>query len=263
MHYSAVMNAERRQAPAGSSVGEPDSLLGALGLRVRGLREQRGWTRAELAERSGLSVRFIARIEGGDGNVSVVRLDALARALGRGADELLRPAADPRRVVALVGLRGAGKSSVGPLVAERLGRPFVEMDRLIVEAAGLPLEQLFELHGERYYRRLERETLRQVLGGDRAVVLAAAGGVVNDPLTWRMLRRGATLVWLRAAPEEHWSRVLAQGDRRPMRDHPHAMAELRSLLDARAPVYGESDVTVDTSGLDPTGVAAEVARRLG
>ncbi len=219
-------------------------------------------TRAQLAERAGLSVRFLARVEAGDGNISVGRLADLAAALGTTAAELLRPLAPDARTVALVGLRGAGKSTVGPLLADRLGVAFVEMDELIRDASGLTLDQLFELHGERYYRRLERETLNRVLAAGEPTVLAAAGGVVHEPTSWRLLLRHTTVVWLRATPEEHWARVVAQGDSRPMADHADAMAELRAILRAREPIYAKAHLTADTSGLDPAAVADDVAARL-
>jgi XRE family aerobic/anaerobic benzoate catabolism transcriptional regulator len=233
-------------------------LLEGLGRRVRHLRSERGWTRAQLAERSGLSVRFLAQIESGRGNISLLRLEALARALETGPEQLVRAADPGRGMVALVGLRGAGKSTVGSLLARRLDLPFVELDQRIVEAAGLPLHQLFELHGEEYYRRLEREALRHCLGSGESMVLAAAGGIVTEPTSWEMLRRNASVVWLRASPEEHWNRVVAQGDRRPMADHPSAMDALRSLLRSRAEVYAQAAVTVETTGLAPAEVCRQV-----
>jgi XRE family aerobic/anaerobic benzoate catabolism transcriptional regulator len=201
-------------------------------------------------------------VESGEGNISVLRLDALARALDTAPDELLRPARDGSRIVALVGLRGAGKSTVGPLLAARLGVRFIEMDAMIVEACGLPLDQLFELHGERYYRRLELETLRDILADDRPAVVAAAGGIVNEPASWELMHERAAVVWLRAAPEDHWSRVIAQGDRRPMADNPEAMEDLRVILSARERVYAEARITVETGGRTPEAVADEIERRL-
>jgi XRE family aerobic/anaerobic benzoate catabolism transcriptional regulator len=161
-----------------------------------------------------------------------------------------------------VGLRGAGKSTVGPLLAQRLGVPFVEMERRIMEISGLPMDQLFELHGEPYYRRLEREIVQRTVAAREPAVLAAAGGVVNDPTTWTMLREGATVIWLRATPEDHWDRVVAQGDRRPMADNPAAMQELRALLGAREPVYAEARITIDTTGRRPEQVAELIHTRL-
>ncbi len=241
---------------------EPSPLLAALADRVRRRRERRGWSRAELARRSGLSERFLARVESGDGNISVRRLESLARALETTIDRLVRPAGDPARIVALVGLRGAGKSTLGPLVAERLGWPFVEMDDLITEASGLTLDQLFELHGEPYYRRLEQETLRRVLERGGPLVLAAAGGVVNEPASWELLRDLATVVWLRARPEDHWNRVVAQGDRRPMANNPAAQEQLRALLASREVVYGQAQISVDTTAVGPARLADEIASRV-
>jgi XRE family aerobic/anaerobic benzoate catabolism transcriptional regulator len=191
----------------------------------------------------------------------VLRLAELAQALDIALADLLRET-ERGGVVSLVGLRGAGKSTVGPLVARRLGLPFVEMDRMIGEASGLALDQIFELHGEPYYRRLEHEALRRVLARGEPVVLAAAGGVVNDHETWSLLCRDTTVVWLRASPEEHWRRVVAQGDRRPMADNPQAMEQLRSLLDSRAPLYAGATLAIDTTGRRPAAIADEIARSL-
>lgn len=249
-------------APTGPIISgrrESTSLLDGLAHRVRQLREGRGWTQAQLAERAGLSVRFLARVEGGNGNISVLRLQDLAHALGAEASELLHPVAHRSRFIALVGLRGAGKSVVGPHLARSLSLPFVEMDDLIMDASGLTLDQLFELHGERYYRRLERETLNRILADGKPVVLAAAGGVVNEPGTWRALLRHATVVWLQASPEDHWNRVVDQGDRRPMDDHPDAMEELRGILRAREPIYSQAHIAVDT-GESPPEAIAEIIR---
>ena len=242
---------------------EASPILAALAERVRALRESRAWTRAGLAERSGLSVRFLARSESGNGNVSLLRLASLAAALESSPEELLRSERPRNGVVALVGMRGAGKSTVGPLLARQLGMPFVEMDAVIREASGVPVDQIFELHGERYYRRLERETLGRILGRDERAVVATAGGVVNEPSSWEMLRGRATVVWLRARPEDHWRRVVAQGDRRPMARRPDAMAELRAMLAARERTYAQSHVVVDTSGRTPRQVAAAIAAALG
>jgi XRE family aerobic/anaerobic benzoate catabolism transcriptional regulator len=236
--------------------------LDLLASRVRRLRESMGWSRAELASRSGLSVRFLARIEAGDGNVSLVRLVHLAQALDTTPDALLRAPRLRGPVIALTGLRGAGKSTVGPLLAAELAIPFVEMDSLVQEAAGLPLDQIFELHGERYYRRLERETLQSIFARPRASVVAAAGGVVNEPSTWKALLDRTTVVWLRARPEDHWRRVVAQGDRRPMADHPDAMAELRAMLASREGRYAQAHVIVDTQHRSPQAVAKAVAGEL-
>jgi XRE family aerobic/anaerobic benzoate catabolism transcriptional regulator len=165
-------------------------------------------------------------------------------------------------IVALVGMRGAGKSTVGPLLAASLGLPFLEMDARIREAAGLPLDQLFELHGERFYRRIERQTLEQILEAGSGAVLAAAGGIVNEPQTWDLLLRRTRVVWLKARPEDHWDRVVAQGDRRPMADSPDALAELRAMLAARERLYAQAHVVVDTHGRTAAEVGLAIERGL-
>ena len=166
-------------------------------------------------------------------------------------------------IVALVGLRGAGKSTVGPKLARKLGLRFVELDAAIEEAAGLSLAQIFELHGEAYYRRLERETLMALLAqAAGGLVLATGGSLVTDRETFRLLRRRAVTVWLKAKPEDHFHRVVQQGDRRPMAQHPHAMAELRALLAARERLYAEAEHVVDTSRIAPDAAVERLAREL-
>lgn len=239
-----------------------EALLETLAGRVRELRQARGWSRRRLAENCGLSLRFLARIEAGDGNVSVRRLASIADALDTTPAALLTVAQHDPAVVALVGMRGAGKSTVGPLLAAARGVPFVEMDERIADAAGLPLDQIFELHGERYYRRLERETLEAILAEGRPCVVATGGGLVTESETWDLLRRRAKVVWLKARPEDHWERVVGQGDRRPMADHPDAMGELRALLSHRERRYAQAHVTVDTTRRRPAGLAREIERSL-
>jgi XRE family transcriptional regulator, aerobic/anaerobic benzoate catabolism transcriptional regulator len=237
-----------------------DLLLTTLGRRARALRAARGYTLRELADRSELSARFLVQIESGEANVSVRKLASLARALGTTpADLLAGPGGDAGLpVVALLGLRGAGKSAIGRRLARRLKVPFVELDRRVEEAAGLGLDEVFALHGQDYYRRLEREALDQVLSGDRPVVLATGGGIVTSPETYAALRRRALTVWLRADAEDHWNRVVQQGDRRPMADNPEAMAELRRLLAERQPLYAGADHVVDTSRLSVEQAAAAI-----
>ena len=206
-----------------------------------------------------MSERFLAQIESGSGNISLLRLADLAGALRLPIVRLLAVSgtkAGPR--VALIGLRGAGKSTIGPRLARRLKIPFVELDALVEEAAGMPAGQIFELHGERYFRRLEREVLSRLTAGDAPVVLAVGGGLVTDPETFNLLRATCTTVWLSAEPEDHYSRVLTQGDRRPMGDNPDAMAELRALLAARRPLYEMADLHIDTSKFSATQAASDI-----
>jgi len=257
------MGAPFQRKPRPSSLDRTRSdVLRALAGRVRLLRAERRLSRSEVAKRSGLSVRFLARVESGDGNISLVRLASLADALGTTPDRLLREPEESPRIVALVGLRGAGKSTVGPKLSHALDLPFLEMEALIGELSGLPLDQLFEMHGERYYRRLEFEVLERIVGEGRAMVLAASGGVVNEPASWDLLLRKATVVWLRARAEDHWNRVVAQGDRRPMRDNPDAFAELRAMLASRERLYGQAHVSVTTSGRSPESVVSDIVGAL-
>lgn len=220
-----------------------------------------------LAQRAGVSERFLVQLEAGEGNISVARLEDVGEALGTSAAVLLerasRPASiDAREVVALVGLRGAGKSAVGGTLARALGVPFVELDDLVVKRAQMTLSTLFEIHGEAYYRSIEREVLRELLDRGRSVVVATGGSIVTDPETWGMLRTRAKTVWLRASPADHWNRVVAQGDVRPMRDRPRAKNELKALLSSREALYGQAAAVVDTSTLTVEEVARAVAAQI-
>ena len=228
----------------------PPDLLQSLGQRARARRLARGWTLREVAQRSGVSPRFLVQLEAGRGNISVRRLADVARALEVTPASLIElPLENAEPVVALLGLRGAGKTTIGRRLGRRLRVPFVELDRRIEQVANLSLAEIFSLHGEAYYRRLEREALEAVLRDERPLVLATGGGLVTASDTFALLRRSAVTIWLRATPEDHWNRVLRQGDRRPMADHPQAMSDLRSLLAAREPLYAAAAHTVDTSGL--------------
>jgi XRE family aerobic/anaerobic benzoate catabolism transcriptional regulator len=241
-----------------------DDLLDELGRRSRERRLARGWTLRDVSERSGLSPRFLVQLESGRANISVRRLADLAAALATTPAALLAGRVETARpeVIALLGVRGAGKTTIGRRLARRLRRRFVELDRRIEAAAGLTLTEIFSLHGEDYYRRLERETLERVLAERTPTVLAAGGGLVTSPETWALLRRSAVTIWLRASPEAHWNRVVRQGDRRPMTDHPQAMADLRALLAAREPLYATAAHTIDTSGRSIDRVVRDAAERV-
>jgi XRE family aerobic/anaerobic benzoate catabolism transcriptional regulator len=223
----------------------------SLGRAVRAARDLRRLTLRDLSAASGVSLRFLNEVEAGRGNPSVLRLAALADALGVSASELLARAGQPlpKPHVALLGLRGAGKTSVGQRVAGRIGAPFVELDRKIEEAASLSLAEIFALHGEDYYRRLEKATLESVLNEGVRCVLATGGGIVTSPEAMALLKTRAQTIWLRGNAIDHWKRVVKQGDRRPMTGRPEAMAELRRLLESRRALYAGADHTIMTTGL--------------
>lgn len=239
--------------------------LEPLGDSVRRARQEKNLTLKDLAERAGLSQRFLSDLERGKGNISIGRLLAVAHALDTKLSELVAPlddapsaeGASPAKV-ALIGLRGAGKSTIGKKAAEKLGVPFVELDERIEQTAGMPLVQIFEIYGDGYFRKLEREVLSAIIHDiEGGAIIATGGGIVMDPESWRLLKRSTKTLWLKAKPEEHLKRVIAQGDTRPMKNRPSAMSELRALLAARAPLYKEADETIDTSSL---GVAGAVSR---
>lgn len=265
MHYIAVVS---RASPSPGA-----SYLEIVGAAVRAHRERRGWSRRELAAQSGVSERFLAQLEAGLGNISLRRFADVAHSLGTTPSALLAAADAPAgapRPIALLGVRGAGKSTIGAALAKRLGLAFVEIDREIELAAGLPLGEVFALHGEAYYRRIEREVLTRLVaaaagtagagaGPGAPMILATGGSIVNDPTNYALLRARCRTVWLRARAEDHWNRVVAQGDRRPMADSPHAFAELRALLAAREKLYARADHTIDTAGRPVPAVVAELA----
>jgi len=241
------------------------TLLRDLGERVRTRREERGLSREALARSSGLSVRYLAQLEAGAGNISIARLADVAVALRTTATALLAEdsavvaASREERVVALLGLRGAGKTTVGLALAKTLGVAFFELDQLIERAAGLSPSSVFEVHGERYFRHLERETLARFLVEHRRGVLATSGGLVTDASTYELLRRHTLTVWLKAQARDHWDRVVAQGDSRPMANRTEAMAELKALLANREPLYAKADLVVDTSALSARQTVERIA----
>ncbi len=265
MQYSAhpSRHTPRRRA---SREARRDTLLGALGNAVRARRTATGLTLKALAERAQVSERFLVQLETGEGNISVARLADVAEALGTTPAELLTPAPGDRSnvrpiaaaVIALLGVRGAGKSSVGEIVARRLKLPFVELDALVAREAGMALPLIFEMHGEDYFRRLERQSLRKLLDGSPSCVVATGGSIVTDPETYELLRRRAVTIWLRAEAKDHWDRVVAQGDARPMKDRANAMSELKSLLRARKPLYAQAEHVIETSGVPRERVADQV-----
>jgi len=264
---------------------DEQEFLAELGRRVRHGRALRGMSRKVLARVSGISERYIAQLESGEGNVSIKLLRRAAAAMGVRVEDLLvdRPAQDwpifrdllgaasPAQIaharavltgeapaagpvaadrVALIGLRGAGKSALGRLAAERLGRPFVELTKEIEQAHGLSVAELLALYGQEGLRRREQAMLREIIARPGALVLTTGGGIVAEPVTFELLLNSFVTIWLKAAPEEHMARVRQQGDLRPMADDRDAMAELRAILASREPLYARASRTVDTTGLD-------------
>jgi XRE family aerobic/anaerobic benzoate catabolism transcriptional regulator len=260
--------------------------LDRVGQRVRGLRAQRGMTRKMLAKDSGVSERYLAQLESGNGNVSILLLRQIAQAIGIGVETLvaeapslpvearlldqlihrLSPAqiaeahellmrnfglsrGDERnRRLALIGLRGAGKSTLGRKLAERTGAAFVELNKEIERQSGMPVAEIIALGGQAMLRRLEYRALEQVASSADRLVLAVGGGIVAEPATYDLLLSHCYTIWLTALPEEHMSRVLAQGDHRPMADNPEAMDDLRRILAERTALYAKADARVDTAG---------------
>lgn len=277
--------------------GDPqDNYLLSLGERVRLLRARRGMSRKALAQQSDVSERHLAQLEGGTGNWSIVLLRRVALALSVPVAELVddrpeRPiegqlvaeflarlsSSELARVhallrkhfggafaigregrIALIGLRGGGKSTIGKILGVQLEWPFIELDRAIEEHAGMPLAEIFEMFGQAGFRRMEREALERVIAENTQFVLATGGGLVTQPGTYETLLSTCIVAWLQATPEEHMSRVAAQGDLRPMAGNANAMDELVSILSSRRALYSEADLALDTTGQSPE----ESARRL-
>lgn len=277
----------------------PDAdYLRRLGDRVREARARRGMTRRILSRDSRVSERYLAQLETGQGNVSILLLRQIAQALDLpmqvllqdapeqsadlahateflaklSADKLQRAyeilqrefnAADPaarHERVALVGLRGAGKSTLGAMLAAQRNVPFIELDRVIEQHSGMGLSVIFDLYGQSGFRRLERECLDQVLQQYPSMVLATGGSLVSEAATYDLLLGGCFTVWLRATPEDHMQRVIAQGDTRPMSENREAMSELKNILAVREPLYRRADVTIDTSSQSLPGTFANLLR---
>jgi XRE family aerobic/anaerobic benzoate catabolism transcriptional regulator len=255
-----------------------------------------GLTVREFANRAELSVRFVHQVEAGQGNISIAGLNRIAAALGRTIHDLIPPPGDEgsirfqvwdllsrsgeddlhalkrwldsrsgqtrARFIALIGLRGAGKSTVGPPLARRLKTEFVEVDSRIEQAAGMSLGEIFMMHGEDYYRRLEREELARLFSQSAGCVLAPGGSIVTDPGSWDMIKHRCYTIWLHATPDEFMRRLRRQGDTRPMRGNPSAMAELKSILSRRQPLYAQADLTIRTTSKSPGSVIAQIIKSI-
>jgi XRE family transcriptional regulator, aerobic/anaerobic benzoate catabolism transcriptional regulator len=270
----------------GPAAPDEAAFLAAIGAEVRRNRAKRGMTRRQLAQASETSERYLAQIESGVGNPSVSVVRAIAQALDLPASVLLpqtgtRPPAlsaiidllaqvpeselpplakeietrvarlehaDRGRRIALVGLRGAGKSTLGRMLAQHLGWPFIELDRVVEEEYGASIPDLIEMAGTATFRRHERGALERVITAHEAAIITTAGGIVADPETYSLLLRRAHTVWIKARPEDHMSRVMSQGDFRPMAQNRGAMADLVAILEARRADYARAEAEVDTSG---------------
>jgi XRE family aerobic/anaerobic benzoate catabolism transcriptional regulator len=185
--------------------------------------------------------------------MSVLLLRKVARAMGISVERLVREEDGQHKPIALLGLRGAGKSTLGEKLAQGLSVPFVELDREVEKEAGAPLGEVFALYGQDAFRRFERRALERVLAAHPQAVIATGGGLVTDPGTYDLLLERCRCIWLRAAPEEHMNRVIAQGDMRPFKGgnapgRSSALDEIRKLLTDRDRLYGRAGVVVDTSG---------------
>ena len=271
------------------------SFLEQLGQRVRTMRALRGMSRKVLARVSGISERYIAQLEAGRGNVSIVLLRRVSNAMGAHLEDLI-PAAEPlpdwavirdllrkaspsqiaqakeilagqnplvqRRLsfagIALIGLRGAGKSTLGKMLANKIGWNFVELNKEIEAQNGLSVAEIIALYGQEGFRRMEQAALTQLLARKELTVLATGGGIVSEPLTFDLILSSFYTIWLKAEPEEHMARVRSQGDLRPMADDRSAMAELRTILKSREPLYARASAVVDTAGLTVDAAAARL-----
>lgn len=275
------------QAPDELSTADAE-FLRTLGKRVRELRDRRGMSRKLLAQQSKVSERYLGHLETGEGNISVLLLRRVAAALSVTLGELLLPEEQDfverrlirrflerlpahrmeevifrmmrdfgheealrRKRIALIGLRGAGKSTLGAMLAKEVNVPLVELNREVARETGLPVSEVIALYGQSEYRRMERKVLDRVIKENDRAVIVAGGGVVAEAEAFNLLLGHCYTVWLKAQPEEHMARVLAQGDLRPMAGNAEAMEDLKRILAAREPAYGKADVVVDTSGETP------------
>ena len=282
-----MMHTPNSGRPIRNSAGaSPErDFLEILGTRVRTLRSRRAKTRKLVAREADVSERHLAQLESGEGNVSIVLLRRIADALDVSLAELFAPDAEKpaeRRLVqdflerlpvdrlkdvvsrllrdyghddtlchsrvALIGLRGAGKSTLGEMLAGALDVPFIELDREIEKDTGMPLAEIFSLYGQSGFRTIEKRTLERVLPAHDRAVFSIGGGVVSDQDTYDYLLSHCYTIWIKAQPEEHMSRVIAQGDFRAMAGSDRAMEDLRGILESREPLYRKADMVLDTSG---------------
>src|SRR5438445_10628002 len=229
-----------------SAPQQEHAYLSRLGERVRAWRAEHGMTRKALSLACGLSERYLAQLESGRGNISVLLLRKVARSMGVAVEHLVREEESAARSgrIALIGLRGAGKSTLGEKLAHGLGLPFVELDREVEKEAGAKLGEVFAMYGQDAFRRFERRALERVLNQHERAVIATGGSLVTDPATYELLQQRCVCVWLKASPAEHMSRVMAQGDMRPFKGRSAAQDEIRKLLADRDRLYARADATI-------------------
>ena len=238
------------------------AFLSRLGERVRAWRAAHDTTRKTLALSSGVSERYLAQLEAGQGNVSVLLLRRVARAMGVTVESLVREEQAAARCIALIGLRGAGKSTLGKKLAGLQGAAFIELDHEVEKEAGAALGEVFALYGQEAFRRFERRALERVLGEQERAVIAVGGGLVTDPGSYDLLLARCQCIWLRASPEEHMSRVIAQGDLRPFKGRTAALGEIRKLLAGRDKLYSRAGQSIDTSGKSVRQSLAELRKAI-
>jgi XRE family aerobic/anaerobic benzoate catabolism transcriptional regulator len=296
-HPKTVKSARKNTTRPATSPHDSDRYLDRLGERVRRLRNQRGMTRKALAQHAEVSERYLAQLESGEGNCSIVLLRRIAHAMGVQVPQLVSEMADPpldvvlfnqfverlpapalkeardmvmarfadltmssrRSRIALLGLRGGGKSTLGELLAKQRGVPFIELDREIERASATSLTEIFQLFGQETFRRAEREALDRVLAEHREFVMATSGSIVTEPGTLDVLLSSCFTIWVKAEPDVHMARVVAQGDLRPMSANPRAMDDLVSILNSREPLYAKADATLDTNGRNIEASLADLA----
>jgi XRE family aerobic/anaerobic benzoate catabolism transcriptional regulator len=264
LEQADLPNHKPRTQPEGRR--DSEAFLIGLGMRVREERKARGLSRRQLSEASGVSERYLAQLETGSGNVSIILLRDIALSLGIRLEDLVSEngrqgayeGTERQQRIALVGLRGAGKSTLGLGLARALELPFVELNDEIEQLSGLPIAEIFSLYGQEGYRRFEADALEAISNRHTRVVLAVAGGIVADTEVYHSLLRDFHTVWLKASAEEHMSRVRAQGDMRPMEGNPAAMRQLRKLLDERNADYARAHYKLDTSGRSHDGALEDL-----